>query len=155
VGSIPESLIKVGDILYHPLVDSINCGFAIEKIIVLKVFGHMNHPCGHAQIIWSFGNISFLKDQETKRDGKNKLVSAKECFFSIEECVSVLEQRRLEYMEALKTKKEDSASEIEEFKNLLKISQQESKELIRRSNKQIAMLKNFDISRDLEKRGLK
>lgn len=145
--------LKPGDILYHPIVDH-GVGFAIEEVSVVKLVGPGGNPYGYSWIMWTYGNVAFIKEQDIKRQGAARHFLKKDCFFTIEECIEYLEGRRLRFIESQKDKKEQIIAEVLEVKKFLEETKKESVEVSRQVNKNVAMLNRLDIRRDLEKRGL-
>lgn len=147
-------VVNIGDLIYHPMVEPGNAGFAIEEISVVKLIGLSNNPYGYPWIIWTYGNVDFIKERDVKRNGDPAFFLKKDCYSSIEECIEFLENKRIEMIEFQKEKREQALAEVVETKLFLKELQKESVNISRQSNKNVAMLNKLDLRRDFEKRGL-
>jgi hypothetical protein len=154
MGNLSGVVIEIGSVVYYPRIDTKNVGFAIEEITVLKHAGPSKHPSGTFKIIWSFGDISFILAQEVGRERQYKVVMQHHCYSTIEECIAFLEAKRVEMIEFQKEKREQVLGEILEIQQMLNEAKKESLMISRFSTKKVAMLNQFDIRRDLEKRGL-
>lgn len=153
MANLHEIELKPGDVIYHPVIDP-GVGFAIEEVVVRKLVGPSGHPYGYSHICWSYGDTSFLKDQEIKRDGAGRVFIKRNCFASIKDCLSFLESEKLRFLEVQNDRKEQALTEIVEAKKFLDELKKENVTTTRQINKNLAMLKKLDIKKDLERKGL-
>lgn len=154
MGNLQGIVIPIGDVVYHPRIDPIKIGFLIEEIIVRKHVGPSKHPSGTFKIIWSFGDISYLKGLEDQRERKYKNVMQRNCYPTVKDCVEWLESQRKLFITSQLDRREQALGEVVDLKQWLEEAKRESLQVSRLVTKKVAMLNQFDVERDLEKRGL-
>ena len=142
--------VEIDNILYYPVMDTVDVGIGIEEVIVRKIIGRSKGFVGRTKLLWHYGCLDNHKERRRGRNGCGFFI-IRNGFTTIKDCLEDLKLKQNELIKSIKNKELYMLEEITLMEQLIRESRLEYKNYKKIANKNKNMLSRLDIEQHFQK----